>query len=211
MTTSRGKTADQQHTDTVLITHTVEAASQVGKTLSLRAYALALKGGRKVHGPRGIHHQVATIGHPLSRFSRVPQRRHHCPWSRAALRRWAEGALLRRSGPSPLPDHSLCRRPSGRRPRVQEDVQNRGPVKPARSRPGIWAEALTRLCLSLVAGHDSTPILRPSLEKSSPKSAQFALCSSSVHCSKTREPASNSAGTWAETSAAPRIAPRGRR
>lgn len=84
------------------------------------------------------------------------------------------------------------------------------PVKRAPSRPAKRAEALNALCLSLVAGQDSTPILRPSIEKTSPTPALFALCASSVHDAKGGEAASNSAGTWAETAAAPEIALRGR-
>lgn len=87
----------------------------------------------------------------------------------------------------------------------------RWPVKRSPSRPAKRAEALNALCLSLVAGRNSTPILCPSLKKMPPTCASFALCANSVQPLKTSEAASNSPRTWAETKTAPRISPRGRR
>lgn len=103
-----------------------------------------------------------------------------------------------------IPRHRLVAR------RVLTSSRGRWPVKRAPTRPAKPAEALNALCLSDVAGRNSAPILRPSLEKTSPTLAQFALCASSVQLLKTREAASNSARTWAETETAPRISPRGR-
>lgn len=87
----------------------------------------------------------------------------------------------------------------------------RWPVKRTASRPAKRGEALNALCLSDVAGRNSTPILRPSLGRTPPTRASFALCTSSVQLRETSEAASNSAGTWAENQTAPRISPRGRR
>lgn len=87
----------------------------------------------------------------------------------------------------------------------------RWPVKRTASRPAKRGEALNALCLSDVAGRNSTPILRPSLGRTPPTRASFALCTSSDQLRETSEAPSNSAGTWAENQTAPRISPRGRR